>query len=150
MAGAQPMRSSSQKTARGLAVVLVGAVDRRMLPVLALVPQLAGCEARALHIAADPVAAQALATAWMDLGLEWLPLHIEEPGGPTLAASVRAVVERELVGRPRVTVLVPEMDLRSRWQPLLHRGAGREIAWHLHHLRRVTTVVLPVRLNLDG
>ena len=42
---------------------------------------------------------------------------------------------------------VPEIDLGRWWQPLLHRGIGRDIAWHLHDLRQVTTVVLPVRLD---
>lgn len=150
MEAATSMPGPTRSPARALALVLLGAVDRRMLPALTLVPQLAMCEARALHISVDPPAAHDLARAWMDLGLDWLPLHIEEATGPTLAASVRDIVDRELAGRPRVTVIVPEMDLGRWWQPLLHRSAGREIAWHLHGLRRVTTIVLPVRLDLEA
>ena len=133
--------------ARGLVIVLVGAVDRRMLPALALVPQLADCDARAVHVCFDQTETCQLETAWMDFGLDWLPLHVETPTGVTLAESVRHIVEREAVARPRVNVLVPEMDLGHWWQPLLHRGMGRHIAWHLHDLRGVTTVVLPVRLE---
>jgi hypothetical protein len=147
---AEPVRSTHHdisETERGLTVVLIGAVDRRMLPALALVPQLADSEARAVHISVDPVEAHRLATTWMDLNLDWLPLHIEEPQGETLAESVRAVIRREMEGRPRVTVLVPEIDLGRWWQPILHRGIGRDIAWHLHDLDRVTTAVLPVRVD---
>ncbi len=150
MEAARSTSEPARSTARRLALVLLGAVDRRMLPALTLVPQLARCEARALHISVDPAAAHDLARAWMDLDLHWLPLHIEEPTGPTLAGTVRDVVGRELRARPGVTVIVPEMDLGRWWQPLLHRSAGREIAWHLHGLRRVTTVVLPVRLDLGA
>lgn len=146
----RPAGSDARTVTPGLAVVLVGAVDRRMLPALALVPMLADCEARAVHVAFDPGASYCLASAWMDLGLEWLPLHIEEPVAPTLAGCVRHVIGREAASRPSVTVLVPEIDLGRWWQPLLHRGAGRDIAWHLHGLERVTTVVLPVRLDLAG
>jgi hypothetical protein len=145
--GARSPPRHAREGARGLVIVLVGAVDRRMLPALALVPQLADCDARAVHVCLDRVEAHQLATAWMDFDLGWLPLEIEEPTGVTLAASVRHIVEREAIARPRVTVLVPEMDLGRWWQPLLHRGTGRHIAWHLHDLRRVTTVVLPVRLE---
>jgi len=133
----------------GLVLVLVGAADRRMLPALHLVPQLDG-EARALHVAVDPEQAAALAAAWVQLGLAWLPLELAEPGGATVAAAVRNLVVREAAGRPRVTVLVPELDLRWRWQLLLHRGCGREIAWHLQGLRRVVTAVLPVPVDLAG
>ena len=135
---------------RGLAIVLVGAADRRMLPALRLVHQLSFSEARALHVCTDAAAAHALATAWMELGLEWLPLHIAEPlDDEALAATVRRVVEQERCGRPAVTVLVPEMDLGRWWQPLLHRGTGRTIAWHLSGLRDVTTAVLPVPVRVD-
>ena len=136
---------------RGLAIVLVGAADRRMLPALRLVPQLAFSEARALHVCTDAAAAHTLATAWMELGLEWLPLHIAEPqGDEVLATTVRRVVEQELRARPAVTVLVPEMDLGRWWQPLLHRGTGRTIAWHLAGIRDVTIAVLPAPVRVGA
>jgi hypothetical protein len=133
---------------RGLVVVLVGAVDRRMMPALGLVPQLASSEARALHVCLDVDAARELATAWMDLGLDWLPLHIEDANGDDLATAVRRVIEREAATRSAVTVLIPEIDLCRWWQPLLHRATGRTIAWRLYGLRRVTTAVLPVPVDL--
>lgn len=137
---------------RPLAVVLVAAVDRRVLPALALLPQLAGCEARALHIAFDVEEAHDLARAWMDHGMARLPLQVEEPeDSETLAAAVTRIVAREVAGgRPQITVVVPEMDLGRWWQPLLHRGTGRAVAWQLAGRRRVTTVVVPVRIDLPA
>jgi hypothetical protein len=135
---------------RPLAIVLVAAMDRRVLPAVALLPQLVGSDARALHIATDPQQSYRLARDWMDLGVSSLPLQVEEPTGDTLVASVRRVVEREARTRPRVTVIVPEMDLGRWWQPLLHRGTGRAVAWELAGLARVTTVVVPVRVDLPA
>ena len=134
---------------KALAIVLVAAVDRRVIPALALAPQLGDCEVQAVHIAFDVEASYRLARDWMDLGITWPSLHIEEPSGPDLPSCVREVVAREAVGRAHVTVLVPEMDLNRWWQSLLHRGTGRAIAWELHGIPNVTTAVLPVRVDLD-
>jgi hypothetical protein len=128
--------------------VLVAAVDRRVLPALSIAPRLTDCEVRAVHVAMDDHDSLMLARAWMDLGITWPPLHIEEPAAESLEACVRHLVEREAAVRPNVTVLVPEFDLHRWWQPLLHRGAGRAIAWELHGLPNVTTAVLPVRVDL--
>jgi hypothetical protein len=133
-----------------LAIVLVAGADRRVLPALAFVPQLQGAEVRAVHVALDPAAGMRIARDWMTLSLTELPLHIEEPVDASLAVTVRALVARELRARPRVTVIVPEMDLGRWWQPLLHRGTGRALAWELTSMPNVTTVVLPVRIDLPA
>jgi hypothetical protein len=141
----------SAEPARPLALVLVAAPDRRMVPALAVLPQLAGCDARALHIAFDPEQAHDLARYWMDLPLTSLPLQVQEPDeDETLAAAVRRIVKEERGSRPRITVIVPEMDLGRWWQPLLHRGTGRAVAWHLADLRGVTTLVVPVPIDLPS
>ena len=135
---------------RPLALVLVAAVDRRVLPAVALLPQLVGSDARALHVAVDAEQSFRLARDWMELGVATLPLQVEEPDGQTVAGAVRRVVEREAAARPRITVIVPELDLGRWWQPLLHRGTGRAVAWELAGLRSVTTVIVPVRVDLPA
>lgn len=127
----------------GLVLILVGQVDRRMLPALTLASNLPGFEARAIHVAIDPLESQRLAEDWMELGLSWVPLQIEEPTSASLVGSVRSVVEREAGGERRVLVIVPEVDLGRWWQALLHRSTGRRIARGLSTLRPVSTVVLP-------
>jgi hypothetical protein len=139
----------SAEAPRPLALVLVAAADRRMVPALALLPQLAGCDARALHIVFDPDQAHELAQYWMDLPMTSLPLQMEEPDdGESITDAVRRVVEHELQSRPRITVIVPEMDLGRWWQALLHRSMGRAVAWQLARLRGVTTLVVPVPIEL--
>ena len=130
-----------------LVVVLVAEVDRRLLPSLALVQQFPLSKSRALHVGVDTDAARRLASEWMELGLDWVPLHIEEPAHDSLVESVREVIAREAARYKSVTVLVPELDLGRRWLGLLHRGTGRQIAWALSDIAGVTTAVLPVSLR---
>jgi hypothetical protein len=130
----------------GLALILVDRADRRMLPALRLAANLPDYEPRAVHVSIDAAETQQLTHDWMELGLSWVPLLIEEPSAPSLVRSVRDVVERESEGRGRVLVIVPELDLDKWWQTLLHRSTGRRIARALVALRLVSTVVLPFPL----
>jgi hypothetical protein len=141
------VRWEVQDSTRNLAVALVRSVDRRVLPAIGLLAQLVSSETYALHVATDAMEAGKLARTWMELEIDWLPLRIEEPSTVSLAGSVRAIVQREAASRPNVVVLIPELDLDRWWQPLLHRGTGRDIARHLHGVPHVTSVVLPVPLQ---
>jgi hypothetical protein len=128
---------------RGLALILVGSVDRRVLPAHWLAARLPELEPLAVHVSEDAAGSQELANAWMELDLAWVPLHIEEPRDESFLACVQRVVEREAADRSRVLVIVPELDLDRWWQTLLHRSTGRRIARRLHDSSRVSTVVLP-------
>lgn len=128
---------------RGLALILISHVDRRVLPALSLAARLPEFDLKAVHLALDPLESQQLARDWMQLGFAWIPLVIEEPGSETFVASVRAIVEEQSSRRSRVLVIVPELDLNRWWQTLLHRSTGRRIARSLQALHRVSTVVLP-------
>lgn len=127
----------------GLTLLLVGSVDRRVLPALWLAARLPELEARALHVAEDSDESRELANAWMELDLGWMPLRIEEQVDETFLACVQRVVEEEADDRSRVLVLVPELDLDRWWQSLLHRSTGRRIARRLAGHPRISTVVLP-------
>jgi hypothetical protein len=128
---------------RGLALVLVGDVDRRILPALMLAARLPELEPQALHVAIDSEQSRQAAQAWMELDLAWMPLHVEEPTSETFLACVQRVVGREAARRSRVLVIVPELDLDRWWQTLLHRSTGRRIARRLSRDHRVSTIVLP-------
>jgi hypothetical protein len=133
---------------RGLALILVGDVDRRVLPAVHLAASLPDFETKAIHVSLDQVASQQLARDWMELELSWVPLHIEEVRGESFLATVQGIVEREAAQRSRVLVIVPELDLDRWWQILLHRSRGRRIARGLHKLRHVSTVVVPYPVEL--
>ncbi|MDQ1402269.1 MAG: hypothetical protein QOG03_585 [Actinomycetota bacterium] len=133
-------------TDRGLALILISHVDRRVLPALSLAARLPEFDLKAVHLSFDPLESQQLARDWMELGFAWIPLHITEPGDETFVDSVRSVVEEESEERSRVLVIVPELDLDRWWQTLLHRSTGRRIARSLQALHRVSTIVLPYAL----
>jgi hypothetical protein len=130
-------------------VVLISAVDRRILPALRFVSRLPFAEPRALHISADPEETRRIANDWMRLGLSWLPLHVREASAEGIAASVRAVVEEEVDAAETVTVVVPELNLPRWWHPLLHRQSARHIAAELQ-AARITTVIVPFSMSLEA
>ena len=127
----------------GLALILVGEADRRVLPALMLAARLPELEPRALHIAVDPEESRRLSEAWMALDLSWVPLHVVEPEDETFLGCIQRLVAAEAAVRSRVLVVVPEVDLDRWWQTLLHRSTGRRIARSLLGHHRVSTIVLP-------
>lgn len=132
-----------RRTRSHLIIVLVSAVDRRLIPALHFVAGLPSIDARALHICVDPHETRQVAADWMTLEIPWLPLHIRDatPGG--IAASVVETVREEADHPGPVTVVVPELDLPRWWQPLLHRRSARRIAVELQAAPGITAVVAP-------
>ena len=128
---------------RALALVLVGKVDRRVLPAVHLAASLPEFDVRALHVSVDPDQSRLVAHDWMALDLSWMPLNIEEPDGDSLISTIRTIVRREVDDRRRVFVIVPEIDLDRWWQVLLHPSTGRRIARDLRSIRGVSTIVVP-------
>lgn len=124
-------------------VVLVSAVDRRILPALRFVARLPFARPRALHVSVDPEETRRVVDDWMALGLTWLPLHIAEASGDGVAAAVTAVLAEETWLADRVTVVVPELNVPRWWHPVLHRRSARRIAADLQAVPRVTTVIVP-------
>jgi hypothetical protein len=126
-----------------LGLVLVGKVDRRVLPALGLAASLPNFDIKAVHVSIDGSESQRVAEEWMRLELNWAPLEIEDVGERSLMTAIEEIVEREVRSRGRVVVIVPELDLDRWWQAVLHRGSGRRIARRLRSLRGVWTVVVP-------
>lgn len=127
-------------------VVLVAAVDRRLLPALRFVSRLPFAELRAIHVSVDPDETRQVARAWMALGLAWLPLYIRESSEGGIAATIRGVLREE--GDPEhVTVVVPELNIPRWWHRLLHRQAARRIASQLQQIDGVTTVIVPFTMT---
>jgi|GEM_PF-5135320 hypothetical protein len=139
-----------RRTRNHTVVVLVSVADRRIVPALHVVSRLGCSDSRALHVSVDAEATRKLAADWMDLGLSWLPLHIEEAAAEGVLASVRRAIEKDADGGDRVTVVVPELDVVRWWQPLLFRSRARRIAEELQPLPGVTTVIVPFCLMPRG
>jgi len=132
-----------RRTRNHTVIVLVSVVDRRIVPALHIVSRMGCSDSRALHIAVDGDQTRRLAADWMNLGLSWLPLHIEEATEGSRAVSVRRAIEHEAAKTERLTVVVPELDFVRWWHPLLHRGSARLIAQQLQPLPGVTAVIVP-------
>jgi hypothetical protein len=142
------------RTMRNHAVILlVSVVDRRIVPALRFVSRMACRHSLALHISSDSEQTRRLAADWMDLGLTWLPLHMSDAGRQGVVASIREAIRAEVGDARDVTVVVPELELRTWWHPLLHRRRARRIAAALQSLPSVTAVIVPFsveRRNLSG
>lgn len=126
------------------AVLLVGVLDRRIVPALRLINALPETEALALHVSFDGAETRRLAEDWMSLGATWLPLRICEPSDPRVTPAIRAAVVDAAEGTP-VTVVIPELELAHWWHRLLHRRTARRLALALQDVPGVTAVVVPSR-----
>lgn len=135
--------SERQTARRHTAIVLVSAVDRRIVPALRFVSRLPQTDVLAVHLCVEADETRRLAEDWMKLDLTWLPLHIHDAGAEDLLGSVRQAIEQEAEKTGDVTVVVPELEFARWWHPLLHRRSARRIAQHLQSLNRVTTVIVP-------
>jgi len=128
--------------------ILVGSMDRRVVPAIRLAQHLRGAEIRAVHVAEDNEIAHELGLRWMELGLAWLPLDVVEPTTTTLIDSIRAAVLDILdAGYSEVTVLIPHLALSWPWQRLLHPQRGRRIAAALAGTPATTVILIPHHLH---
>lgn len=130
-----------------LVVVLVAAVDRRVVPAIRFLSTLTAIDVRAVHIAEDAVATRRLAYDWMALDLPWLPLTIRDATAASLITSIRDAVAEQASGYEHVTVLVPELVVCGRVRRFLHRGTARALAVSLQGLPRVTTLLAPTGIE---
>jgi hypothetical protein len=135
---------------RHTAIVLVSVVDRRILPALRFVSRLPDTDVRALHVSVDAAETRRLAGDWMELGLTWLPLHVNDASAEALGDSLRAAVGQQSASARHVTVVVPELDFDRWWHPLLHRRSARRIAHLLQPLPGVTAVIVPYAASLPS
>jgi hypothetical protein len=131
--------------------ILVGSIDRRVVPAIRLAQHLRCDEIRAVHVAEDNEIAHELGLRWMKFGLAWLSLHVVEPTTTTLVDSVRAAVLDILdAGYREVTVLIPHLAVSSLWQRLLHRQRGRHIAAALAATPAINVILVPHHLRREG
>jgi len=128
-------------------VLLVSAVDRRIIPAVRFVSRLPFAEARALHVSVDPAETSRLINDWMTLALTWLPLHIREAPSGHIAGAIRAAIDDEADTFESVTMVLPELNVPRWWHPLLHRQSARHIASELQDVPGVTTVIVPFTLT---
>lgn len=124
-------------------VVLVAALDRRVLPALQFALRLPADRVKAWHVATDPDSARDLAVDWMGVGLSSIVLEIHDLRGGSVETTVRRLVEAEAAASNEITLVIPELHLPRWWMPLLHHGNARRIIRDIQSVPRVTPVLVP-------
>ena len=145
---ARPHAAPDLNIVRGHPVLLlVSAVDRRIVPAIRFVSRLPFAQPRALHVSIDADATRRFLEDWMRLELTWLPLHVREAPSGHIAEAVRSAIDEEADHYGTVTIVVPELNLPRWWHPLLHRQDARHIAAGLQDVPGATTVIVPLTLD---
>jgi amino acid transporter len=122
-------------------LVLIDGLDRAALHALQYARQLNPLSITALHVAADPDAADRLARWWAKLPLA-VPLELVHcPNRNLVACATDAVAER---ARPdtEVTVLLPRHGDHGRFRRLLHDQTGQDLFAALNRLAGVNVTVV--------
>jgi amino acid transporter len=133
---------------RHVVLVLVERLDRSAARALQYARTLAPDELRAVHVAADLDAAEALADEWRRLGLSRLPLELVECPDRRITRSVLQVVADELVrGDTEVSVLLPRRSYRRVWHRLLHDRTADAIAGAVSDLPHANVTFVPYHLG---
>jgi amino acid transporter len=133
---------------RHVVLVLVERLDRSAARALQYARTLAPHELRAVHVAQDLEAAEALAEEWRRLGLSRLPLELVECPDRRITRSVLQVVADELVrGDTEVSVLLPRRSYRRAWHKLLHDRTADAIAGAVSDLPHANVTFVPYHLG---
>jgi amino acid transporter len=122
-------------------LVLVDGLDRAVLHALQYARQLNPLSVAALHVAADPGAADRLIRLWAELPVA-VPLEVVHcPNRDLVACATDAVAERAWPDT-EVTVLLPRHGDRGRLRRLLHDQTGRNLFAALTRLAGVNVAVV--------
>jgi len=128
-------------------VVLVGAVNRSLMPALAYASSLRSDRLIALHVSTDPEHEVRLREDWEAHGLD-VPLTIEHSPYRELTRPVLEHLDRACTDHPDglVTVVVPEFVLEHWYANLLHNQSALALRTRLR--QRPGTAVVSVPLHL--
>ena len=131
-----------------MVLVLVEGLDRAAARAIQYARTLLPDELRAVHVAVDLDAADALADEWLRLGLSHLPLELVECEDRRIPRAVAEVVAEALAdGRTEVSVLIPKRQYRRLWHRLLHDNTADEIADAVEQLPHANVTIVPYHLG---
>jgi hypothetical protein len=134
---------------RHTVLVLVDRLDRSAARAIQYARTLHPDDLRALHVAIDEQAAEALAEDWSRLGLTRIQLELVFCPDRRIARSVLEVVADALSdGKTEVSVLIPRREYRRRWHRLLHDHTGDTIAKALAGQAHANVTFVPYHLGI--
>jgi len=133
---------------RHVVLVLVGQLDRSAARAIQYGRTLMPDELRAVHVAADETAAEALAAEWRRLGLSRLALEVVECPDRRVTRAVLGVVAAALAdGDTEVSVLIPRLEHRRLWHKALHDRTSDAIARVVSQLPHANVTFVPYHLG---
>jgi amino acid transporter len=144
--GDVPRHATDPRDMRNLVVVAVAAIDAASLHALAYAASLAQ-PVLALHISADEDEAARFHRYWHAWG-DHLPLEVIVSPYRATVAPLANYLEALHHQRPEVTltVVVPEIVVRHRWQRPLHRHLGPHLRRMLRHHAGIAITSIPFHL----
>jgi amino acid transporter len=145
----QDARAAAEATVhrRHSVLLFIDTLDRAAARGIQYARSLSPDELRAVHVATDLQAADALVDEWMRLGLSRFPLEIVDCPDRRIGRAVTEVVAEALAdGRTEVTVLVPRREYRRFWHRLLHDNTSETIAKAVAQLPHASVTFVPFHL----
>jgi amino acid transporter len=122
-------------------LVLVDGLDRAVLHALRYARQLTPLSITALHVAADPGAADRLTRLWAELPLT-VPLEVVHCPNRDLVDCAIDAVAGHVRPDTEVTVLLPRHGDQGRFRRLLHDQTGRNLFSALNRLTGVNVTIV--------
>jgi hypothetical protein len=127
-----------------IAVVTVGALDRRTVAATAFARTMRPDALLAVHVAVDDRAARELGLVWMRSRPGAMPLHIVTDDGGVAATIGSSVQGLLAAGASEVTVLAGRLTMRGVGRRLLHDHTADAIGRALTGVHRTRVVLVPV------
>jgi hypothetical protein len=135
---------------RHVALLLVDHLDRSIARGITYARSLNPDEMRAVHVAIDPEAADALMDEWLRLGITRFSLELVECPDRRLVHAVTSVVAECLADhQTEVTVVVARREYRHFWHRFLHDHTADDIARGVSQLRHANVTFVPYHLGED-
>jgi hypothetical protein len=133
---------------RHVVLVFANRIDQSTARAIQYARALMPDEMRAVHVALDRRAADALAAEWTRLGLQRVPLELVDCPDRRLTRAALEIVSAELAdGNTEVSVLMPHRVYRRFWHRLLHDHSADEIARVVGQLPHANVTMVPFILG---
>jgi amino acid transporter len=143
-----PQAAAAPILRRHVVLVLVDQLDVAAARAIQYARTLTPDELRAVHFAIDMARADELRAAWIDLGLDRVPLDVIDcPDRRLVRAAVELVADALSDGETEVTVLLPRVEHGAGWHRLLHDRTSGSIAKSLADFPHANVTFVPYHLG---
>jgi amino acid transporter len=129
---------------RHAVLVLVSDLDRPAARAIQYARTMHADDTRAIHLASDPLKAEALMERWIALGMTRVPLDLVACPDRRIDRAILDVVADELADeRTEVSILIPRREYTHFWHRLLHDRTSDKLATVLAQLPHANVTFVP-------